>query len=95
MTHLARRLRITGTVQGVWYRASTADQAQALGITGWARNCADGSVEVLAIGPADALDALVAWAHEGPPKAVVARVEVTPVELPEPVPSEFSVAADA
>lgn len=70
--------RITGTVQGVWFRGSTQDRARALGVTGWARNCADGSVEVLAHGPGEAIDLLVAWLHEGPRLASVKRVEVEP-----------------
>ena len=77
---VARRIRITGRVQGVFFRASTAEQARALGITGRARNCPDGSVEVFATGtPAD-LAELVAWLHHGPPLARVDRIEVDEIE---------------
>ncbi|QID18913.1 acylphosphatase [Nitrogeniibacter mangrovi] len=92
---IARRLVITGTVQGVWYRASTVEAAQRLGVAGWARNCADGSVEVLAVGAHDAVHALIEWAHDGPPKAVVSQVATTVVEVPEPPPTDFSIAPDA
>ncbi len=92
---IARQLIIRGTVQGVWYRASTVEAAQRLGVTGWARNRADGSVEVLAVGTAEAVAALIEWAHEGPPKAVVADVATTELPLPAPVPTDFSIAPDA
>jgi len=95
MSTRAKRLRITGTVQGVWYRASTVDRAQSLGLTGWARNCADGSVEVLAVGDAAAVEALIEWAHEGPPKAVVDEIIATDIPLPDPMPIEFVIEADA
>ncbi len=73
---IARRARVRGRVQGVWYRASTAEQAQALGIHGHARNLDDGSVEVLAVGEPDAVDALLRWLRQGPPLARVSDVEV-------------------
>jgi len=73
---IARRARVRGRVQGVWYRASTAQQAQLLGVHGHARNLEDGSVEVLAVGAPGAVDALLAWLWEGPPLAKVTGVEV-------------------
>ncbi|MCC7272994.1 MAG: acylphosphatase, partial [Alphaproteobacteria bacterium] len=66
---IAARLRIAGRVQGVWYRAWTVETAQALGLRGWVRNRADGSVEALLIGPAAAVDAMAARCRQGPPKA--------------------------
>jgi acylphosphatase len=69
----AAQFIVRGKVQGVWFRASTRDEASRLGLTGHARNLADGSVEVLAMGDADAIDALARWLHIGPP---LARVEV-------------------
>lgn len=66
---------ISGLVQGVWYRQSTFEKAAELGVYGWVRNLPDGRVEFLAEGPKPALEALIAWAHEGPPLARVERVE--------------------
>lgn len=68
------RCLVAGRVQGVWYRASAQRQAQALGITGYARNLADGRVEVLACGDASALERLQAWLWQGPPAAEVIDV---------------------
>jgi acylphosphatase len=81
---IARRARVRGRVQGVWYRASTAQQAQSLGVHGHARNLDDGSVEVLAVGTAPAVDALLAWLSEGPPLAKVTGVEVEELDPASP-----------
>ena len=69
-----------GRVQGVWFRASTAERAVALGLRGRAENRPDGSVLVHAAGPAEALDRLVEWLHRGPPMARVDAVEVESVD---------------
>ena len=69
-------LLIQGRVQGVWYRASTQQKAEKLGLTGWVRNLHDGRVEAVAQGAREALDALVTWAHDGPPTARVDHVSV-------------------
>jgi len=81
-----RRYRVTGRVQGVSFRASTRDRALALGIAGHARNLADGSVEVLASGSAEALAALEAWLRQGPPAARVEAVLVEDIEAAVAVP---------
>jgi acylphosphatase len=73
---VSRRLRVTGRVQGVWYRGWTADQAEALGLDGWVRNRSDGSVEILVSGPDAAIDELVRRCHQGPSAARVERVDV-------------------
>ncbi len=73
---IARRAFVHGRVQGVWYRASTAERARALGVMGHARNLADGSVEVLAVGQPQAVEALLAWLREGPPMARVDDVTI-------------------
>ncbi len=74
----ARCYRVTGRVQGVFFRASTARLAESLGLRGHARNLPDGSVEVLAIGPAAALAELEAFLRRGPPRAVVSGLELRP-----------------
>jgi len=61
-------------VQGVFFRASTREVAQSLGITGHAINLRDGNVEVLACGEPAALDKLAAWLKDGPPSASVTDV---------------------
>lgn len=71
---IGARFLVNGKVQGVWFRASTREQALALGLRGIARNLDDGSVEVLAFGSAAGLDALEAWLAVGPPRAKVERV---------------------
>ncbi|HEX7325750.1 MAG TPA: acylphosphatase [Rhodanobacteraceae bacterium] len=68
------RFLISGKVQGVYFRASTRDRALRLGITGYAKNLADGRVEVVAGGTPEALDALERWLQHGPPAARVAAV---------------------
>jgi len=73
---IARRCFITGRVQGVFYRASTRQRALELGCSGYARNLDDGRVEVLAVGNAVAVKALIAWLWQGPPAAHVSDVEV-------------------
>ncbi len=69
------RLRVTGLVQGVFYRQSTAIEAARLGLSGSVRNLADGSVEVVAEGRRAEVEALVAWCRRGPPAARVEDVE--------------------
>jgi acylphosphatase len=71
-----RSIRITGRVQGVFFRASAKDEAESLGVAGFARNEADGSVLIVAEGDPMALDRFVAWCHEGPENAVVDDVAV-------------------
>lgn len=73
-----RRLLITGRVQGVGFRYALQDEAERLGLTGWVRNRSDGSVEALAQGAPQALEALAAWARRGPPAARVAEVRIEP-----------------
>jgi len=77
MNQIRVRLLIEGRVQGVWFRDSTRREASRLSVSGWVRNCTDGSVEVLAEGDADLVRQLVAWCHQGPPAAHVRRVQET------------------
>ena len=86
---VAKRCIVTGKVQGVWFRGSTQREARRLGLTGQARNLADGSVEVIVCGEPAAVDTLVAWLQHGPPSAEVVAVVVS--EWTGVVPLEFSV----
>jgi len=70
------RVRITGKVQGVFFRWSTSEEARRLGVTGWVRNLPDGSVEALFQGPKTAVEAIIAWCRQGPPKARVDGLEL-------------------
>lgn len=74
------RLRITGRVQGVGYRAWTVQTARELGLRGWVRNRTDGSVEAVATGPAQAIAALIEACKRGPRMARVAGVEISDTE---------------
>ncbi len=67
--------RVHGLVQGVYFRDTTRQVAATLGVKGWVRNAADGSVEVAAEGPRHALDSLLAFLHKGPSHARVERVD--------------------
>jgi len=71
----AKRWIIGGTVQGVGFRFFVQDKAAALGLSGWARNLADGMVEVYAVGPATKLSQFAAALHTGPRMAHVRTVE--------------------
>ncbi len=73
---IARRITVRGRVQGVGFRAWTIATARAAGLSGWARNCPDGTVEIHAEGDPAAIEALIRDCHEGPPSARVSGVEV-------------------
>jgi acylphosphatase len=68
---VARRVRVTGRVQGVFFRAWTREQARELGVSGWVRNCSDGSVEAHVEGDAEAVDRLIELLRMGPSGARV------------------------
>jgi acylphosphatase len=74
---VAREVRVHGHVQGVFFRDSCRREALSRQVTGWVRNDADGCVSAFFEGPADAVEAMVAWCRNGPPHARVDRVEVT------------------
>lgn len=72
---IARKLRIYGRVQGVWYRESMRIEAERRGVCGWVRNCADGTVEAHVEGAPAAVEEVLAWSRQGPPSASVSHVE--------------------
>jgi acylphosphatase len=78
----AARFLVGGKVQGVFFRASTRDQALRLGLRGHARNLRDGRVEVVAVGEAAAIETLAQWLHHGPPMAEVKSIERCAVDEP-------------
>ena len=80
MAETARKLRVTGRVQGVFFRAWTCDQGRELGLAGWVRNCDDGSVQAHIEGDAAAVGQLAERIRQGPPSARVEEVEVEEVE---------------
>lgn len=76
MPRKAVRYLVSGKVQGVFYRASTVEQARSLGLSGWARNLPDGRVEVVAAGDEPRLAQLAEWLWQGPPAAAVDGVAI-------------------
>jgi acylphosphatase len=75
-----RRVVVSGQVQGVFFRDTCRRQARAHGVTGWVRNCPDGTVEAVFEGEATAVEAMIEWVRKGPPTADVSRVDVTEEE---------------
>ena len=86
---IAKRCFISGKVQGVFYRASTAERARALGLIGYAENLPDGRVEVLACGEEAKVRDLIDWLWKGPPAAKVTGVDVQEADAAH-VPADFS-----
>jgi len=84
-----KRCLVSGRVQGVFFRASTQQKAEELGIVGYARNLPDRRVEVLACGEDAALDALTAWLWQGPRHAEVTHLECDFLQ-PENYPDSFT-----
>jgi acylphosphatase len=74
---VTRHLQIFGRVQGVGFRYATQRKARELDITGWVRNRLDGSVEAMAQGSPDAVEAMIAWARRGPASATVNEIRIT------------------
>jgi acylphosphatase len=73
---VTRQIRVLGRVQGVGYRDALRVQAHAVGVRGWVRNRADGSVEALLQGSPEAIESVIAWARRGPPAARVSEVRI-------------------
>lgn len=76
MEKLRARVVVHGLVQGVYFRASTRDEALRLNVRGWVRNLPDGSVEAVFEGGKKAVEEIVGWCHRGPSGAVVKNVDV-------------------
>jgi len=76
----AVHLFVHGRVQGVFYRAKTQKKAEGLGLTGWVKNCDDGSVEIHAEGSKVKLEELIEWCRKGPVLASVSNMDLNWVE---------------
>ncbi len=76
------RVCISGRVQGVWFRGWTIQEARRLSLTGWVRNCSDGSVEAVFCGAAADVDVMLEMCLQGPSAARVERVQATPTDDP-------------
>lgn len=88
---ICRRYFVGGKVQGVWFRSATRERALELGLSGYARNLADGRVEVLAFGAREALQELEVWLWRGSPAAVVSEVTPETADGAEAIPGRFAV----
>ncbi len=73
---MPKHLKISGLVQGVGYRDAMCREADRHGVTGWVRNCRDGTVEAVVDGAPGAVETIIGWARRGPPAARVAEVVV-------------------
>lgn len=87
---MCRQFKVSGRVQGVFFRASTRDVATNLNLTGHAINLPDGNVEVLACGAGIDIDQLLQWLRQGPPMASVANVEEIAISCE--IPQQFTIA---
>lgn len=74
--HERARVSISGRVQGVFFRDSTREKAEGLGLAGWVSNLPDGRVEALFEGPSERVREMVDWCEHGPPQAAVEKVTV-------------------
>ena len=84
------RVRISGRVQGVFFRDSTRGKAQELGLSGYVENTPEGDVEAAFEGPKESVEEMVRWCGQGPPQASVENVDVD-YEPPGDGPTGFEV----
>ena len=80
MPRVGRHVRVIGRVQGVFFRAWTAEQAKSLDVSGWVRNRPDGSVEAHLAGEAGLVEQMVDRMRDGPPNAMVSEIQVEKVD---------------
>lgn len=83
MTQKTTHVKVEGRVQGVFFRDYTQRKALEYNLTGWVRNCADGSVETLLCGSEQSIQAMIDWLHEGSPLSNVTKVTVSSIEAKE------------
>ncbi len=74
--YLRAQVIIHGLVQGVWFRASTRDEAIRLGVRGWVRNLPDGTVQALFEGEKKKVEQIIGWCYKGPPGSRVSKVDI-------------------
>lgn len=86
-----KHIIVKGRVQGVFFRAHTAQVAQRLGLKGWVRNLPEGSVEIMVEGEEEKLKEFLAFCHQGPPLARVEEVIVEEVNDPLSLPFPFTI----
>ena len=91
MANKTVKVRIYGRVQGVFFRHHTKLTADGLGLTGWVRNRADGSVEALCSGTIDTVDQMIEWLRQGPDSAVVDMVDIDYLDDQSPPQREFTI----
>ncbi|MFF7684038.1 acylphosphatase [Microbacterium sp. NPDC007973] len=84
-------ITVTGLVQGVGFRYALRAEAERLGTRGWVRNRRDGAVEALVAGDPDAVEGVIAWAHDGPSSARVDDVDVLETGGADEIPSAFEI----
>lgn len=80
MTDRRVRVFVSGRVQGVFFRATTTEEASQLGLSGWVKNLPDGRVEAVFEGDPDAVADMIQWCHTGSPRAQVEDVDVVEEE---------------
>ncbi len=80
---IARKVRVFGRVQGVFFRQWTVNQARSLGVSGWVRNVPDGTVEAMVMGDEGAVAKMIAAMNQGPSQARVEDVAVENAEIKE------------
>ena len=83
-------VRISGKVQGVWFRASTKQEAEKIGVTGWVKNTLDGEVEAIFQGTKEKIQLIIDWCHHGPLLSNVTNVIVKDID-PNEIYSSFSI----